>query len=100
MKELGELLPNLTPPKFDVGEIVLYQNGTKFELGEVKTILVNVSFSITKDEKIINTVEYHYRVWYHTGETTALTNEDLLHKILNLYAFDVKRLPIEEEDNE
>src|SRR5690554_4224011 len=31
--------------------------------------------------------EHEYRVYYHTGDTSALTNESNLHKIKNSYAF-------------
>lgn len=60
--------------KFKVNETVLYENGERFELGVVKEVLDN-----------------KYRVWYHTGDTTALTDECYLHKIENAYAFNIIR---------
>ena len=67
--------------KFNIGEVVLYQNGERFELGVVKEVLDN-----------------KYRVWYHTGDTTALTNEEHLHKIENAYAFNIIRKSANKED--
>ena len=60
--------------KFEIGEVVLYQNGERFELGVVKSIREN-----------------GYFVNYHTGDTAALTNERDLHKIANSYAFEIRR---------
>lgn len=34
---------------------------------------------------------FKYRVWYHTGDTSALTDESNLHEIKNAYAFLVMR---------
>lgn len=65
--------------KYDVGEVVLYQNGDKFELGIVKIDCGN-------DEYFIN---------YHTGDTAARTHARHLHKISNLYAFEIYRLDTE-----
>ena len=67
--------------KFNIGEVVLYQNGERFELGVVKEVLDN-----------------KYRVWYHTGDTTALTNEEHLHKIENAYAFNIIRKSANKDD--
>lgn len=88
-------------PKFKVGETVLYQNGQRFELGIIKEVILDQHIKIThlKQDGLfgkptgdeIMTHRYMYRVWYHTGETTALTDEDLLHKIANGYAFYVER---------
>lgn len=64
---------------YQKGEIVLYQNGNRFELGEVKEVCAN------------NDGTYDYRVWYHTGDTSARTPSRCLHKITNLYAFSIKR---------
>ena len=64
--------------KFKVGEVVLYQNGSRFGLGIVKTVVE------MKDG-------YAYRVFYHMGDTTALTDEELLHKVDNSYAFLIMR---------
>jgi len=73
-------------PRFEVGEVVIYQNGDRFELGIIKTV---------ERHKTYNDTSYKYRVWYHTGETTAMTDEHLLKKISNLYAFKIKRYDTE-----
>lgn len=73
-------------PRFEVGEVVIYQNGDRFELGIIKTVERHESY---------NDTSYKYRVWYHTGETTAMTDEYLLKKISNLYAFKIKRYDTE-----
>jgi len=61
--------------KFKEGQVVLYQNGTSFELGIVKEVVERKG----------------YRVWYHTGDTSALTNESNLHELKNAYAFLIMR---------
>ena len=61
--------------KFKKGQVVLYQNGTTFELGVVKEVI----------EPGI------YRVWYHTGDTCAHTDEINLHELKNAYAFLIMR---------
>ncbi len=71
--------------KFNVNELVLYQNGERFELGIVKAIVEKAN-------------GYAYRVWYHTGDTTALTDESLLHKVENSYAFNVIRKSANNKD--
>ena len=68
------------PIKYEPSEVVLYQNGDKFELGVVK------HRANQPDE---------YFVWYHTGDTAACTHARNLHKITNLYAFDIKRLTVD-----
>ena len=65
--------------KFEIGEVVIYQNGDRFELGIVKSVCGN-------DE---------YFIWYHTGDTSARTNARNLHKVSNTYAFKVYRLDTE-----
>jgi hypothetical protein len=76
--------------KFKKGEIVLYQNGNIFELGIIKTV---VNAGSQEEGKIA----YNYRVWYHTGDTTALTHESDLHKITNAYAFNIIRRSANDE---
>lgn len=61
--------------KFKEGQVVLYQNGTNFELGIVKEVVT---------PRI-------YRVWYHIGDTSALTDESNLHELKNAYAFLIMR---------
>ena len=63
-------------PMYNVGEVVLYQNGDKFELGIVKSLCGH-------DE---------YFIWYHTGDTAARTHARYMHKISNDYAFKITRL--------
>lgn len=79
--------------KFKVNEIVLYQNGERFELGVVKEVLEgNTTITVHPDSTRTKEVHtYKYRVWYHTGDTTALTDECYLHKIENAYAFNIIR---------
>lgn len=67
---------------YSVGEVVIYQNGNKFELGIIKSVCGN-------DEYFVN---------YHTGDTATRTHAIYLHKIANSYAFHVYRL--DTEDNE
>lgn len=67
--------------KYKVGEVVLYQNGEKFELGVIK--------SLGNKPKT-------YFVWYHMGDTAACTDEINLHKIINSYAFKIERLRVED----
>ena len=69
---------NMDVPKFEVGQTVLYINGDTYELGIIKTLIPTES-------------GYKYRVWYHTGDTTAVTDERLLHEIKNEYAFRIIR---------
>lgn len=67
---------------FKVDDIVLYQNGERFELGVVKEVL-------DKNK---------YRVWYHMGDTTAVTDGCNLHKIDNAYAFNIIRKSVNKDD--
>ncbi|ETU35167.1 hypothetical protein [Enterococcus faecalis] len=56
---------------FENGEIILYQNGERYEVGIVK-------------ERHDNYEEIEsYRVYYHSGDTTALTNATDMKKISN-----------------
>lgn len=77
----------MSKPKFKEGDIVLYQNGERFELGLVKSIL-NANTRTNNDN-------YKYRVYYHTGSTTAVTDECNLHKIINTYAFTIIKKSVE-----
>lgn len=58
-----------------VNDIIIYQNGDNFELGIIKEVL--------NDNK--------YRIWYHTGDTTAVTDIHNIHPIMNAYAFTILR---------
>ena len=58
-----------------VNDIIIYQNGDNFELGIIKEVL--------NDNK--------FRIWYHTGDTTAVTDIHNIHPIMNAYAFTILR---------
>jgi hypothetical protein len=75
--------------KFNVNEVVLYQNGDRFELGIVKEVLEREVPDFPSDAE--QTIVYEYRVWFHTGDTSALTPEHCLHKIANSHAFTILR---------
>jgi hypothetical protein len=101
--------------KFNVGDVVLYQNGDSFELGVVKEVVAYESGEDTYlktyesmccgcpfekrcheeckhcDSFLEAITSYKYRVYYHTGDTTALTDECNLHKLSNAYAFNIIR---------
>ena len=57
--------------KFNVNEVVLYQNGDRFELGIVKEVLKWEVPNLPSDAE--QTIVYAYRVWYHTGATSSYT---------------------------
>lgn len=83
--------------KFKVNEVVLYENGERFELGVIKEIIPYERRTHTKQDGLFGKPSgelheaYKYRVWYHTGDTTALTDERYLYKIENAYAFNIIR---------
>lgn len=89
-------------PKYKVGQIVLYQNGERFELGVVKEVLPKKKRYAQKQDGLHGEptgesyIGWMYRVNYHTGDTTALTDEDLLHPIQNDYAFLILRRSADE----
>lgn len=62
--------------KYRVGQFVIYANGSRLELGEIKEIVDDT----------------YCRVWYHTGDTTALTHVRNLSPIQNEYAFNINRM--------
>lgn len=53
---------------FKEGELIVYQNGDRFEIGKIKRITEDGAF-----------------VWYHEGETAAKTPFDCMHKLVNAY---------------
>lgn len=77
--------------KFKEGQVVLYQNGTSFELGIVKEVVELKQDGLYGEPTGEDTIQFYYRVWYHTGDTSALTDERNLHEIKNAYAFLVMR---------
>ena len=56
-------------PGFKEGELIIYQNGDRFEIGKIKRITEDGAF-----------------VWYHEGETAAKTPFDCMNKLVNAYA--------------
>lgn len=54
---------------FRAGDLIVYQNGDRYEIGKIKRVTEDGAF-----------------VWYHTGETAAKTPFDAMHKIANAYA--------------
>lgn len=110
--------------KFKVGDVVLYQNGDSFELGIVKRVVEESveqkvyehmcsccprarhcheecetceEFDVALEESELEPT-YSYYVYYHMGDTTARTDESLLHKIENSYAFNVIRKSANNKD--
>ena len=79
--------------KFKQGDIVLYKNGERYQLGEIKEVLEFEETDIFNDIYI----KYKYRVWYHSGNTTAVTDESLLIPIDNIYNFTVLRHSVEND---
>ncbi|MCK9235183.1 MAG: hypothetical protein M0Q41_10810 [Bacteroidales bacterium] len=89
--------------KFEVDEVVIYQKGDRFELGIVKSIVAKEERLALRQDGLFGKptsdkvrIRYMYFVNYHTGDTAALTNEEDLHKIKNLYAFEIRRKTPEE----
>lgn len=62
--------------KFKPGQVVIYQCGSKFELGVIKSKAP---------------CDYYF-VNFHTGDTAAKVSATYLHSISNDYAFDITRL--------
>lgn len=54
--------------KFQEGEYVVYQNGDRYEIGLIKSVMEDGAF-----------------VWYHDGNTAAKTPFDCMHKLINGY---------------
>ena len=82
---------------FKEGQVVLYQNGTTFELGIVKEVVERIVKQHLRQDGLYgeptgeDTIQFCYRVWYHTGDTSALTDERNLHELKNDYAFLIMR---------
>lgn len=53
--------------RFEVGELFIYQNGDRYEIGKVKEVLT----------------DNMYWCFYHSGETASLTSGDLMHELIN-----------------
>ena len=61
------------------GELIIYQNGDRFEIGKIKRITEDGAF-----------------VWYHEGETAAKTPFDCMYKLVNGYVIEQESLGGEE----
>ena len=92
--------------KFNKDDVVLYKNGDTYELGVINTVLCRVQMfgkewrvplRLLEDDQELYIVGYDYFVFYHTGSTTALTSEELLIPIKNIYAFNVIRKSAEDD---
>ena len=53
---------------FHEGELIIYQNGDRFEIGKIKRIVPGGAF-----------------VWYSEGDTAAKTPFDCMYKLANGY---------------
>ena len=56
--------------EFKVGELIIYQNGSSFEIGKIKRIAEDGSGAW---------------VYYSSGDTAAKTPFDHMHKLINTY---------------
>ena len=54
--------------EYRVGELIIYQNGDRFEIGKVKRLTDTGAF-----------------VWYSSGDTAAKTPYEAMHKLTNAY---------------
>ena len=53
---------------FKVGELIIYQNGDRYEIGKIKRLCDDGAF-----------------VFYHEGSTASKTPYDCMHKLINTY---------------
>lgn len=63
-----------------VGDLFVYQNGDRFEIGKVKRVCENGVFA-----------------FYHEGDTASKTPFDCMHKLINSYC--IKKTSLGGEDN-
>lgn len=54
--------------EFEVGEYIIYQNGSRYEIGRIKSITEGGAF-----------------VYYSSGDTAAKTPFECMHKLVNRY---------------
>ena len=54
--------------QFEVGEYIIYQNGSRYEIGKIKSLAENGAF-----------------VYYTSGDTAAKTPFECMHKLTNWY---------------
>lgn len=89
-------------PKFNVGQVVIYQNGDKFKLGIIKSITAEFRLKVNGEpggeftRARVAFKGFSYFVNYHTGENAARTPENHMHEISNAYAFDIRKLQVYE----
>lgn len=65
---------------FKKGEYIIYKNGDRYEIGQIKRIVDDGAF-----------------VWYHSGETASKTPFDCMHKLENGYV--IEKTSLGGEDN-
>lgn len=89
--------------KFKKGEFAIYKNGESHQIVEIKDIFVNKERYRKRQDGLFGkptddeTYEYvSYAVYSHTGDTAAVCAENLLIKIDNLYAFEIKRRRVDD----
>lgn len=88
-------------PKFKVGDVILYTNGPKNEIGIVKSVVAHEAtkrYYLKQDGlhgepsgEEYTEIEYKYFVNYHTGDTAACTPEELMKPFVNTYAYTIIR---------
>ena len=66
---------------FKEGELIIYQNGDRYEIGKIKRITNNGAF-----------------VYYSEGDTAAKTPFDCMHKLTNAYT--IKKTTLGGESDE
>ena len=54
--------------EFKENELIIYQNGDRFEIGRIKRLTEDGAF-----------------VYYHSGDTASKTPFDCMHKLINNY---------------
>lgn len=70
-------------PEFEEGELIVYQNGETFEIGEIKRICDDGAF-----------------VWYHEGDTASKTPFENMHKLRNAYCIKQTSLALDRNAEE
>ena len=83
-EERIDILPtNSRGESFEPDELFVYVNGNKFELGKVKRV---------------NNDNTGYFCWYHSGDTSANTSVEDMHKLINNYCVEKTMLGGESSD--
>lgn len=74
-----DIFPDIEPDtEYHEGELVLYQNGSRFEIGKIKRLTDNGAF-----------------VYYSDGDTAAKTPFDCMRKIINAHTIKSTSLGVE-----